>query len=147
MLEKLCKHCATRSYSADTFGPWPCPSCGADLTREPAETPDQPWAPITKEEGEVSYTPGPWTMEHEIDEDQLHTWWIKAGPHGLNPAKCWNPANAQLIAVAPEMYEALIRVRNAYADKSSCSLCDYHSDAMDIAWDSVRNVIAKAEGE
>jgi len=49
MLEKRCKHCATRSFSADTLSPWICPGCGVDITREPAQTPDQPWEPTAED--------------------------------------------------------------------------------------------------
>ena len=58
----------------------------------------------------TQHTPGPWTVEM-INNDAARIW----GPNNTFVAECWRPhgkayptkANANLIAAAPELLEAL----------------------------------------
>lgn len=62
-----------------------------------------------------SFTPGPWTATESNPADGYHVFWICApealGPHNGEKDICSipgaDPANARLIAAAPDLYAAL----------------------------------------
>ena len=55
---------------------------------------------------DIEFSLGPWNTKHEVDTEGLHIFWVST-LHESTVAKCFNPANAQLISVAPEMYAVL----------------------------------------
>ena len=54
----------------------------------------------------AEFTPGPWDVKHEIDEEGFHSFWVNTS-FDSTVAKCYNPQTALMVASIPEMYEAL----------------------------------------
>jgi hypothetical protein len=112
----------------------------------------------------VEHTPGPWSVNTDpmYDSGRPFIVWGPKGPgYGLvahvapwcPPTKQSQPelfekcaANARLIAAAPDMYEALTRIRDRVA-----SLRELHPEWADIMDTTVHaedfSAIAKAEGK
>jgi hypothetical protein len=92
----------------------------------------------------TTYTPGPWTIYPETDGQEIYAVdWVPGLPiRGLivrQPANATNwPANARLIAAAPELLAAL----KPLADQAFKTLTGGHQDLIDNAYAA----IAKAEG-
>jgi hypothetical protein len=75
---------------------------------------------------------GPWEVEHVVDEEGDHIWWVNTPYLGPAAAKCFNPHYAQLIAATPDMYEALKQCEQ-YLSEMSCTdedLLSVITDAM-----------------
>jgi len=77
------------------------------------------------------FSPVPWEVEHQIDEDGDHIWWVNA------TVMCFDPYNAQFISAAPDMYEAL----KAIIDSGDIPYC--YTDKLVI---KAKQAITKAEG-
>jgi hypothetical protein len=88
-------------------------------------------------------TPGPWTWNHYedtlvspfgaiLEEDTAYC----AGMRFAASEKATNAANAQLIAAAPDLLEALVNLENDDAKRMSRS-----------AWEMCQNAIVKAGGK
>lgn len=104
---------------------------------------------MTLKEDRVTHTPGPWKAIYEgIENGESGKYWIMGGD-GLNtvtridcgksePAR----ANAQLIAAAPELLEALKMIKN------SVCRCDGKNEATNFEGFICQTcqAIAKAEG-
>jgi hypothetical protein len=90
---------------------------------------------------ETDFSQGPWTVEHELDRDGLHLFWINT-VHKSTVAKCYNPDNANFIASAPDIYEALKLLKDAIDD------AEINSSVKDInnALYFTEIALAKAEG-
>jgi hypothetical protein len=83
----------------------------------------------------TTYTPGPWTVD-EIDGGCL----IGADKlNGSHIAQAMSLPDARLIASAPELLEALKRVRHAF-------YVDGSSKALRLAFENTKELVAKAEG-
>lgn len=67
---------------------------------------------------ETKFTPGKWHAERSLPVEGVDGWWLVSRKPASNPVYVgWvdggdeNQANANLIAAAPEMYEALTEAR------------------------------------
>lgn len=89
------------------------------------------------------HTPGPWDYSwngHYFDIGILRDCSVVP----IFPQTCMGvcaaqEANARLIAAAPELLEALTRLRDAYVGK-------YNDSIKAICWEQAQDAIAKAEG-
>lgn len=84
------------------------------------------------------FSPGPWTIEHVIDDEGDHIWWVNTQFGEPAAAKCFDPYNAQLISAAPDLWNALRQCRNY--------LVDLNCDANDLVA-LADKALAKAEGK
>jgi hypothetical protein len=95
------------------------------------------------------HTPGPWGIDEGMSV------WIMAGPlHVATIPRAadgdWSPANARLMAAAPEMLEALKQIAGALEDWASIPPPRDNTGeerALVVAAALARAVAAKAEGE
>lgn len=92
----------------------------------------------------TTYTPGPWELRHERHLGKTdHI--IKIGTsavyfqRGVGQTEAETIINARLIASAPELLEALKRVRHAF-------YVDGTSKALRVAFEGTKELVAKAEG-
>ena len=93
-------------------------------------------------ERKEQFTPGPWESSQEIsDNDNYHSGIYEAGWKGLGVARCNqngnHEADANLIATAPELYEALENLT------SMLQVDDLHHESIDRA----DAILSKARGE
>ena len=92
-----------------------------------------------------THPPGPWSVEtkgsrHFIDgADELTVAYVDRA--GVRERQTYE-ANAQLIAAAPDLLEALKRLIGEHADLGQVDLCGEERDAIEQA----REALAKAEG-
>lgn len=91
----------------------------------------------------AKYTPGPWTYESKDLGGEVPCYMVYA-PDSLRVAMVTRPGgkgdfeNARLIAAAPEMYEALLAIREAfYVENSSKAV----REAMKLS-----DIVKKADG-
>ena len=83
------------------------------------------------------HTPGPWRVANGVQirsqRDQIAKVWMMRDGEGK--------ANAALIAAAPDLYKALVQVRDRFF------AADQPERDRDLMWGSVNAAIAKAEGQ
>ena len=101
----------------------------------------------------MKHTPGPWewqfeddaTMLRSIETDDL----VMAEYFGTGHPETFMPdgMNADLIATAPEMYEALEWLLNLRSGRAKGGDDFSANDQWDDAWDSAIKAIQKARGE
>lgn len=95
------------------------------------------------------HTPGPWLVERQNPSPTTGEWMIAGARPGYlaEVRDCGSGdviANANLIAAAPDLLEALIRIAQFHDfDRSTADLASCMYDASCIA----KSVIAKATGE
>jgi hypothetical protein len=82
----------------------------------------------------MKYTPGPWKVERGNSGSERPLFVVAPNKDGLRP---WCDADAHLIAAAPDLFEALVRVQNLSAEY-------YFPLSLVIA---INTAIAKAEPE
>lgn len=78
---------------------------------------------------------GPWNVDGKLI--------IDAGDNGI--ASCYSEANAQLIAAAPELLEALIEIKNTIEVGVLESTLN-NKPCRELLIDGLNKLIAKAEG-
>jgi len=61
----------------------------------------------------MKYTPGPWKVERGNSGSEHPLFVVAPNKDGLRP---WCDADAHLIAAAPDLFEALVRVKNLSAE-------------------------------
>jgi hypothetical protein len=61
----------------------------------------------------MKYTPGPWKVERGNSGSERPLFVVAPNKDGLRP---WCDADAHLIAAAPDLFEALVRVQNLSAE-------------------------------
>ena len=90
------------------------------------------------------FTSGPWFIT-EQDPPEIH------GSDERRTVVCittaprsneWNMADARLIAAAPEMYEALLKIVRINAGLEA-----WHEDAMPDAMNRARSLLARIDGD
>lgn len=106
------------------------------------------------------FTKGPWSVEHsrmsngilEEDEaisictDDSHCWDICAVWEDIHIGDA--KANANLIAAAPDMYEALMAIKNDLLDRANSDSDDMKVVACGSSvWVQIQDALAKARGE
>lgn len=64
----------------------------------------------------VEFTPGPWLVDPNSGPGLGWPMLAKQGPVDVCPATAWSEHDANLIAAAPDLYEALEMVRDADED-------------------------------
>ena len=94
---------------------------------------------------EAKFTPGPWRLQYYATQDgkggTKENWVIGVDDNYISRLSAWTPeqeANANLIAAAPELLEAVEHVLIASEDNGNMD---------DIDWNMLRAAIAKARGE
>lgn len=99
---------------------------------------------------EPKFSNGPWQIEHEIDEEGDHIWWVNTPYVEPAAAKCFNPWNAQLVASAPDMYEALKRALLFITNGREMGYIQMpDADSVDAALETpniIRRALVKAQG-
>jgi hypothetical protein len=106
----------------------------------------------------MSHTPGPWRVDRSDDDPRIRSerFGIALVTGGLDDdeAQPVRQANARLLAAAPEMLEALKRLRNEASAILSLAACELkevvgHTNlkCFDNRIDEADVVIAKAEGK
>lgn len=83
--------------------------------------------PLAKNVARSTHTPGPWRVEHAVDHEwdiSAPTWMSLAVVFGNEDEEprleSEGHANARLIAAAPELLEALLKLREKFLDLYGC---------------------------
>lgn len=93
-------------------------------------------------------TPGPWSVEHKMDEYGQKVWWVNTPYVEPAAAKCFDLNNANLISAAPDMYEALeIASESIRYALSVCMSRTREEAELEEAQEYVDRALAKARGE
>lgn len=103
-----------------------------------------------------TFTPGPWKVEEDGDESvvvgtspvssPIVAWVNTTKGTETQPGCCGNPeANANLIAAAPELYEALETLLKHHSGPQPVDNEAFETVAKDV--EQARAVLAKARGE
>lgn len=96
------------------------------------------------------HTNGPWNWSSRYETSDGRSTWTLLGEGGYGILSCdgegnspqgmGDDANARLIAAAPELLEALIRLRDCYSTSHS-------PQTRQDCWEQAFSAIAKAKGE
>jgi hypothetical protein len=94
---------------------------------------------LTKEIEMTQHTPGPWTFHRESSCDRGDSYGVRAPAphHWVIPTLNINPADARLIAAAPELLEALKNLLESH----------YNGNIINADCTEAEAAIAKATGE
>lgn len=109
--------------------------------------------------GETKWTPGPWVVSDSQDEVSVCMGTAIDSPYEYTCGHVWQTpdvywseadkediANAQLIAAAPDLYEALEDMLSGWK-----YIRESHGDLYGVGWDRAQNkaraALAKARGE
>ena len=99
---------------------------------------------------ETKFTPGPWQRNGTYIQGPrmaLHVATVRAPAIGSAPkTKAEADANGDLIAAAPEMYEALRAIIEKSDDFLSTMGPNWEGDPLSDACTAAKSVLAKAEG-
>lgn len=97
---------------------------------------------------EYKVSPGPWSIEHTVDDEGNNIWWVNTQYVEPAVAKCFNPAHAQIISSIPDMYEALEKANEAIRyTLSVCMSRTREESELEEAREYVDRALAKARGE
>lgn len=100
----------------------------------------------------TNWTPGPWSLSDEVERDGLLSRQVYGAPEGMlaivrtaNQGRHYGAANANLIAAAPDLYEAL----EALMGDATFKLAKKGGNLEEIMahTSQARTALAKARGE